>query len=69
MAGVIGIFIATSYSGKAREKYGILKITDGKKHFYVLAVIILLLLAYGSGFYQEIKTLPKSLNTFYFSCS
>lgn len=69
MAGVIGIFIATSYSRKAREKYGILKITDGKKHFYVFAVIICLLLAYGFGFYQEIKTLPKSLNTFYFSFS
>ena len=66
-ATVIGIFIATRFSRKAREKYRILKIADGKTLYCFIAVVILLVIFYVLEFRQELKTLPKSLNTFYFS--
>lgn len=64
IAAVLGLFIGTSFSKKAREKYKILKKADGKKHIYCIVIVLLILIGYGLDYY---RSLPKTIKTFNYS--
>lgn len=53
IAGILTLFITIPFSSSARDKYPILRKPDGKKHVYLLVVIILVLLAGMGNLYAD----------------
>ena len=62
---ILALFIGTSYSKKAREKFNFLKSTDGKKHVFVFIIIVLVILTaianYSLDSMVEIQSCPRTV--------
>jgi len=66
LAAILTAFTSMSYSKIAREKFKILKVSDGKKHIFLIVIIIFICLFFSSKYWLDLvlnksKDCPKDI--------